>query len=92
MPSKVDHPDHYNVGDIETIDYLHSLGIAEEFCIGNAIKYLSRYKHKNGAEDLAKAQWYLNWVLENIYPPKEPYLTTDMLDAIRYGLPPFQNR
>ena len=66
MPSNVDHPAHYNVGDIETIDYLKSLGIAEDFCIGNAIKYLSRYKQKNGIEDLKKAQWYLTWVLDNL--------------------------
>lgn len=63
MGSKVNHPDHYNVGDIETIDYLESLGIAEDFCVGNALKYLSRYKHKNGVEDLRKAQWYLNRVM-----------------------------
>lgn len=59
--SSVDHPSHYNTGDIETIDYLESLGIAEDFCAGNAIKYLSRYKHKGKVlEDVKKAKWYVN--------------------------------
>jgi len=65
MHSNVDHPDHYNTGSIETIEYLDSLGVAEDFCIGNALKYLSRYKHKNGKEDLEKAKWYIEWVLQN---------------------------
>ena len=40
------------------------MGIAEEFCIGNAIKYITRYKHKsNPIEDLEKAQWYLAYAI-----------------------------
>lgn len=31
------------------------------FCLCNAFKYMWRYKHKNGEEDLEKAKWYLNW-------------------------------
>ena len=59
--SAIDHPSHYNTGDIETIDYLESIGVAEDFCVGNVIKYLSRYKHKGKVlEDVKKAQWYVN--------------------------------
>ena len=66
---KVNHPSHYNVGRIEVIDYLKDQGVAEDFCIGNVIKYISRYKHKNDPlEDLKKARWYLNWVISNIDP------------------------
>lgn len=62
--SPIDHPSHYNIGTIETIDYLESLGIAEDFCVGNTIKYLSRYKHKEKPlEDLKKALWYLGRVI-----------------------------
>jgi len=44
------------------------LGIAEDFCIGNAIKYLSRYKHKNNpSEDLKKAVWYIEYCIKNFY-------------------------
>lgn len=63
----VDHPDHYNKGKIEVIDYIESLGIHEDFCIGNAIKYLSRYKHKgNALEDLKKARWYIDYIINKL--------------------------
>jgi hypothetical protein len=65
--STVEHPAHYNQGGIECIDAIRaavtSLNGFEGFCAGNAIKYIWRYKHKNGAEDLKKADWYLK-VLE----------------------------
>ena len=63
----VNHPNHYNNGDIEVIDYIKDkLDIEgyEAFCIGNVIKYVSRYKHKNGKEDLEKALTYLKWAIE----------------------------
>ena len=64
MKEKVNHPSHYNIGKIETIDYLKELGVAEDFCIGNALKYISRYKHKGKPlEDLKKAEWYLRYVI-----------------------------
>jgi hypothetical protein len=51
------HPAHYNNG-IECWDYIasHNMGFLE----GNIIKYVTRYKHKNGKEDLLKAREYLN--------------------------------
>lgn len=51
------HPLHYNKG-IECWDYIasHNMGFLE----GNIIKYVTRYKHKNGKEDLIKAREYLN--------------------------------
>lgn len=54
----INRPVHYTQGAIETWDYIVSqkLGYLE----GNVIKYVSRYKHKNGLEDLKKAQAYLN--------------------------------
>lgn len=63
----VNHPSHYNNGDIEVIDYIKDkLGKDgyEAFCIGNVIKYISRYKFKNGKEDLNKAMTYLSWAIE----------------------------
>jgi len=50
------------VGGIETIDFIKAKLTAEQFegyLLGNVIKYLSRYRHKNGLEDLQKAGWYL---------------------------------
>ena len=67
MNDNVNHPDHYTSGGIECIDAIRaSLGDKEfaDYCKGNIIKYLWRYRLKNGAEDLRKAQVYLNWMIE----------------------------
>ena len=64
---KVNHPKHYTVGDIEVIEYIKDKLTKDEYvgyCIGNVIKYVSRYKHKNGKEDLDKALVYLSWAIE----------------------------
>ena len=63
----VEHPSHYCRGGIECIDAIEaSLGKNEftGFLRGNIIKYIWRYKDKNGLEDLKKAQWYLNKLIE----------------------------
>lgn len=67
MTENINHPSHYNHGKIETIEYLEdNLGPDgfESFCIGNALKYISRYKYKGGYEDLKKAIWYLNRLIQ----------------------------
>lgn len=59
----VDHPPHYNQSGIECIDAIEAaLGIDgfKYYLQGNIMKYLWRYRYKNGVEDLKKAQWYLN--------------------------------
>ena len=64
----VNHPPHYKVGGIETIDYMKAKSSTEEFrghLRLTAIKYLSRTGYKGDAlEDLKKAQWYLNKLIE----------------------------
>ena len=59
----VNHPPHYTQGDIECIDAIKAatkgLNGFEGYCTGNAIKYLWRWKHKSGVEDLKKADWYI---------------------------------
>ena len=66
--SNVEHPEHYNVGAVECIDGIEvateSLSGFEGFCAGNAIKYLWRWKHKGGVEDLEKAKWYIDKLIE----------------------------
>ena len=61
MSDKVSHPKHYNKG-IEAWDYIvsHDLGFLE----GNIIKYITRYKYKNGIEDLLKAKQYLDKLID----------------------------
>lgn len=57
----VNHPSHYTDGKIEVIDYIEDKQLG--FCLGNAIKYISRAgkKDKNKEiEDLEKAVWYIN--------------------------------
>lgn len=67
----VNHPKHYNESGIECIDALQAmLGKGfNEYLQGNIAKYLWRYKYKNGIEDLKKAQWYLNKLIE-VYDDK----------------------
>ena len=55
----VNHPEHYRAGGIETIDFIEAKDL--NYRLGNAVKYITRAKHKgNELEDLKKAQWYLN--------------------------------
>lgn len=68
--SSVQHPDHYS-GKIECIDMIDSatedLNGLEAFCVGNAIKYLCRYRKKGKPkEDLQKACEYINMVIERM--------------------------
>ena len=62
----VNHPPHYNKAGIETIEAIKAMtddGF-EYYLQGNIMKYLWRYRYKNGAEDLKKAQWYLNELID----------------------------
>ena len=61
-------PSHYNMGGVECIDAIEAavtgLDGFEGFCIGNAIKYLWRWKYKGGLEDLKKAEFYIYRVID----------------------------
>lgn len=54
--------DHYKQFSIEPLVYIeeNQLGFHE----GNSIKYVSRWKFKNGLDDLKKAQFYMNRLIE----------------------------
>lgn len=61
----VNHPPHYKVGGIETIDFIEAKSL--NYNLGNVVKYLTRADHKgNKLEDLQKAQWYLARELKNL--------------------------
>ncbi len=65
-------PDHYKRGDIEVIDFILDQNF--NYLEGNIIKYVSRYKDKNGLEDLKKAKWYLNRLTTTLEKSNvEPY-------------------
>ena len=63
----VNNPEHYCSGGIECIDAMEAAFGTHEvqiFCKCNAFKYLWRCRKKNGAEDIRKANWYLNKYIE----------------------------
>lgn len=67
MADNVNHPAHYTTGEIEVIDYIQDKLTPEQFegyCVGNILKYVSRYRYKGGLEDLKKGQWYLNRLIQ----------------------------
>ena len=66
----INSPSHYKLQglNIEAIDVIRSVLGPDKFqgyCRGNVIKYLVRAEHKNGTEDLEKAQKYLSWEIES---------------------------
>ena len=61
MSDPVYHPPHYNRGGIECIDVIEALGLGQDYCRANALKYLFRIGAKqNDIEDARKAGWYVN--------------------------------
>ena len=72
----VSHPPHYTAGGIECIDALEAategLEGIEAVCTANAIKYLWRWKRKNGIEDLKKAEWYIDRLIQSTNKRRKP--------------------
>ena len=64
----ISHPSHYTMGTKETIEIIKDVTDKEfgSYCIGNVIKYISRYKYKNGVEDLKKAQQYIQFMIDDL--------------------------
>ena len=58
--------DHYKSMAIQPAEFIHANGIG--YLAGNVIKYVCRYKTKNGKQDLEKAIHYLELLLEAEYP------------------------
>ena len=68
LEDMVNHPPHYNKAGIECIDAIKAMtddGF-EYYLQGNIMKYLWRYRYKNGVEDLNKAQWYLTKLIDTL--------------------------
>ena len=62
----VNSPPHYNQHGVECIDAIRAATDKgyKYYLQGNIMKYLWRYRYKNGAEDLKKAQWYLSELID----------------------------
>jgi len=70
----VNQPSHYTSGNIECLDYIEdSLGEDKYlgFLQGNVVKYMHRWPHKNGVEDLKKAHYYLGRMVGVLETPDE---------------------
>lgn len=62
----VQHPSHYTHGGIECIDAIRASMTVDgfcDYCKGNIIKYIWRWRDKGGVEDLRKASVYLDWLI-----------------------------
>ena len=69
--SRVAHPAHYQTSNgLETIDVMEAftedMAGYEAVCTSNVLKYICRWKKKNGLEDMKKAEWYLKRLIEHI--------------------------
>ena len=69
-PDNVNHPSHYVYGKYECIDVIYDILDGYEdpisaWLTGQIIKYMWRWPHKNGLEDLKKTQFYLNKLVEH---------------------------
>ena len=67
----VNHPKHYqSKTGLEVIDVIEAftddLTGVEATDTGNIIKYICRWKHKNGIQDLKKASWYLQHLINHL--------------------------
>lgn len=83
-------PAHYTYGRYEAIDVIEELTAGasgpEGFLLGNVLKYLWRYRRKNGMEDLRKAMWYLERLIQRgITPATSPEETTGEDDGTPLG-------
>jgi len=58
-------PQHYQQGNIQVLDFINDQKFT--YLEGNIVKYICRYKAKNGLEDLEKAQYYLNALINEVF-------------------------
>ena len=84
MNDPVQNPKHYE-GDIEPLDFIHAQNLG--WCEANVVKYVTRWKRKNGVQDLMKAKFYLEYLIgkqemdTKLYT-QESYLGEEFLNAV----------
>ena len=69
MSDTVNHPSHYTSGGIECIEAIKASMTVDgfaDYCKGNIIKYIWRWRNKGGVEDLKKARVYLDWLIQSV--------------------------
>lgn len=85
----VNHPSHYkSETGLEVIDVIRAftedMNGLEGYYTGNVLKYMCRWKKKNGLEDLKKARVYLNWLIDEMEKKQENQRTEDILERNLY--------
>lgn len=60
---------HYKDLAIQPVEYIHANGLG--FCEGSVVKYVTRWRNKNGIQDLKKARHFLDLLIE-LEERKEP--------------------
>jgi len=65
---------HYKKYEIQPTEFIHKNGLS--FIQGNVIKYLMRYREKNGLQDLKKAKHYIDLLIELEYGKNSDYERT----------------
>ena len=83
MSDMVNHPDHFNTGRIEVIDFIEDNHF--NFSLGNVVKYICRAGKKDPAkevEDLQKAVWYINREIQRLEAQKQRDARAEELRAV----------
>lgn len=62
MDDLVHSPSHYRQGSMEVYDAITGMGLS--YTEGAIVKYVARWKYKNGLQDLEKARWYLDRLIQ----------------------------
>ena len=68
MADMIKEPPHYANNKIEPIDYIVSNKL--DFCEGNVVKYITRYKQKGGIDDLLKCKQYVQFIIDKYDTPQ----------------------
>ena len=71
-------PNHYGNSGIDVISFCQANNL--DFMQGNVVKYITRYRKKNGLEDIRKAVEYINRILADEYPKYEAIVKTKGLE------------
>ena len=80
----VKHPSHYTQGGIECIEAIRASMTADgfcDYCKGNIIKYIWRWRDKGDVEDLRKASVYLNWLINAVDEKENDYGRSKILSG-----------
>ena len=88
----VNHPSHYkSKTGLEVIDVIRAftedMNGLEGYYTGNVLKYMCRWKKKNGLEDLKKARVYLNWLIDEMEKKQDIFERKLYVGGVNYPTP-----